>query len=65
MEASMQSACAWASIYCESDDGACFLAQRRMFKPPARRHAVVLPYSKRALLSLCVVVVTRVIDALQ
>ena len=29
----MQSACAWASIYSEADDGACCVAQRRIAKP--------------------------------
>ena len=51
----MQSACAWASIYNEADDGACCVAQRRIAKPLARRHAVILPFTKGASLSFCVV----------
>jgi hypothetical protein len=56
----MQSACAWVSICCEAY-GACCVAQRRIAEPPARRHVVVLPLTKRASLLFCVIVVKRVI----
>ena len=52
----MQSACAWASIYSEADDCACCVAQCRIAKPLASRHAAILPFIEVGSLSFCVVV---------
>ena len=47
----MQSACAWASISSEADDGACCVAQRRMADPP--RDAMPSFHQGRLALFLC------------